>query len=69
MQRSTCEIVTEDKKQQQHVWGRDLAPLKADKAVMPEFVFTESNLILSSVLFSARLLGLTLAACRSQTDG
>lgn len=34
-----------------------------------DFVITKSNLILSSVLFSACLLRLTLAACRSRTDG
>lgn len=51
--------------------ARELALLKADVAVMPrlDFVTTKSNLILSSVLFSASLLRLTLAACCSHTDG
>lgn len=59
------------KRQHHHFWGCDLASLKADEAVIPrvDFVITKSNLILSSVLFSARLLRLTLAACRSHTDG
>lgn len=59
------------KQQQQHVWAYEMAPPKADEAVMPrvDFVITKSNLILSSVLFSARLLRPTLAAFHSHTDG